>query len=354
MIERHDLRAAVAAGILDEGQAVALSSLADSRRGARENLAPGDEPFELFRGFNEIFIVVGLVILATGWVAVAAVAATTQITDVFDMIVTRSMIGAVILWLLAEYFVRRRRMVAPAIALTVLFALNASAGFNAEFVQPFLLLQRDVSSLPLPFVLTTVAVFVFWLRFKVPIALAIIALGLFAAAVLFSASGGERPETLTDFFRLSAESGFAWLTLALGIGTFIVAMCYDMSDPHRVTRRATNGFWLHIIAAPALVNTIAVSLLTSDTSASLGLLLAFLALIAAVAIIIDRRSFLITGVGYVVMVRATLDDLTEVAVTILALGLVLLCLGAFWERIRAVLLRAFAPLLPLTRLPPAS
>ena len=47
--------------------ATVLASLADSRQGARENLAPGDEPFELFRGFNEIFIVVGLSILYAGW-----------------------------------------------------------------------------------------------------------------------------------------------------------------------------------------------------------------------------------------------------------------------------------------------
>ena len=67
MIMRDDLRAAVAAGIMTEAQAASLASLADARRGARENLAAGDEPFELFKGFNEIFIVVGLGILAAGW-----------------------------------------------------------------------------------------------------------------------------------------------------------------------------------------------------------------------------------------------------------------------------------------------
>ncbi|MCU0911878.1 MAG: hypothetical protein MUE98_11210, partial [Rhodobacteraceae bacterium] len=73
MILPEDLRAAVAAGVVTEAQAVRLKALADSRRGARENLAAGDEPFELFRGFNEVFIVVGLVILTMGWTAASAV-----------------------------------------------------------------------------------------------------------------------------------------------------------------------------------------------------------------------------------------------------------------------------------------
>ena len=353
MIEREDLRASVAAGILTEAQAVSLSALADSRRGARENLAAGDEPFELFKGFNEVFIVVGLAILAVGWAGLNAVMIGLQFTDVMGAIIVRALIGAAILWVIAEYFIRKRRMIAPAIMLTFLFAGNAALGFNAWLAQPFMLLQDDVSSLPLPLVLTTAAILVFWFRFRVPIALACVALGLFAAAVVFSAASGSQPETMRDFFLLSAEGSFAWLTLALGIATFIVAMMFDMSDPHRVTRRAANGFWLHVIAAPAIVNTVALSLLSSDTTGDMTLLILFLAVIALVAIIIDRRSFLITGAGYVVAVTATLSDSFGAASSILILGIVLLLLGAFWERIRAVLLNITAPILPLKRLPPS-
>ena len=72
MIERDDLKAAVGSGLINEKQAAGLISLSDSRRGARENLNPGDEPFELFKGFNEIFIVIGLIILSFGWWGVGA------------------------------------------------------------------------------------------------------------------------------------------------------------------------------------------------------------------------------------------------------------------------------------------
>jgi len=353
MIGKDDLRAAVGAGILNEGQAASLAALADSRRGAREDLAPGDEPFELFKGFNEIFIVVGLVILATGWAAISAVTIGSEIRDVVGAIILQTVIGAALIWALAEYFIRRRRMIAPAIALTGLFAGNAAIGMNAWLAQPFMVAQNDISSLPLPLILTTVAVFIFWLRFRVPIALAAVALGLFAAAVVFSASGGSAPDNMRDFFLLSADGNFAWLTLLLGIATFVAAMGFDMSDPHRVTRRAANGFWLHVVAAPAIVNTVALSLLESD-GGRLVVLGGFLALIALVAIIIDRRSFLIAGVGYVVVIATTVTGSGGAAFAILALGAVLLLLGAFWERIRGILLKIAAPILPLKRLPPTA
>ena len=170
MIARDDLRAAVAAGIVTEAQAAHLTSLADSRRGARENLSPSDEPFELFKGFNEIFIVVGLGILAMGWAAIVALWLTGSIGDTMGRTVTASVIGAVVLWGLAEYFIRRRRMVAPAIALSVLWAGNAATGFNAQFAQPFMVAQEDFTSLPLPMAFTTLAIALFWFRFRMPFA----------------------------------------------------------------------------------------------------------------------------------------------------------------------------------------
>jgi hypothetical protein len=125
-----------------------------------------------------------------------------------------------------------------------------------------------------------------------------------------------------------------------------------MSDPHRVTRRAAQGFWLHVVAAPALVNTVALTLLAEGTAQANLLLALFLALIALVAIVIDRRSFLIAGVGYCVALAGTVFGGGGGAFTVLALGVALLLLGAFWERIRARLLRAMP--LPLHRLPPAA
>ncbi|MEQ8291763.1 MAG: hypothetical protein RIA08_06120 [Roseovarius sp.] len=353
MIGRDDLRAGVSAGIVSEAQAASLASLADSRRGARENLAPGDEPFELFKGFNEIFIVVGLVILASGWIAVNAATMLTEIVNYRTQVITMALVAAGVLWLLSEYFIRRRRMVAPAIALSILFFGNAVSGLAAGFSEIFMLAQEDYSSLPLPTFLATLALFVFWLRFRVPFAMAMIAIGLFAVAMLLAATSAGTPDSLDDLFLLSAGGPFAFITLVLGFAVFVVAMWFDMSDPHRVTRRSANGFWLHVVAAPALVNTIALTLLDRDTAGSNILLMAVLAFFALVAIVIDRRSFLLAAIGYSVALAFTVLGGDGAPTTVLSLGIVLLILGAFWERIRARLLRLM-PFLPLDRLPPSA
>lgn len=348
MLERDDLKAAISAGIVTEAQAASLATLADSRRGARENLAPGDEPFELFKGFNEIFIVIGLIIVAVGWASVIGVWFASQITNPQQAAVGFGTIGVVVLWLLSEYFVRHRRMVAPAIALSVLFAANAAICLTAYFAQPFMVAQEDYSSLPLPFAIGTFALFLYWFRFRVPFALAMIAVGMFIVAILLAATSEGIPQNPADLFLLSADGPFALITIALGIAVFVVAMIFDMSDPHRVTRRSANGFWLHVVAAPALINTIALTLLERDSNV---MLLVILGVFALIAIIIDRRSFLIAAIGYIVVLSTTVLEGEGAAATILILGIILLLLGAFWEKIRAVILGAL-PFLPLHRLPP--
>lgn len=353
MIGNDDLKAAVGAGIVSEQQAASLVSLAHSRNGARENLDPGVEPFELFKGFNEIFIVIGLVILSVGWWGVSAAIYTSSITNPQQATIPFGLVGAATIWLLSEYFVRRRRMVAPAIALSILFAINAAIALTAYFAEPFMVAQEDFGSLPLPFALGTVALLIYWFRFKVPFAMAMIAVGLFIVAILFEATQSGTPSSPKDLFLLSAGGPFAWITLALGIAVFVVAMIFDMSDPHRVTRRSANGFWLHVVAAPALVNTIALSLLSQESTGSNAILFGILIIFGIVAIIIDRRSFLIAAIGYVVALAATVFEGNGAMTTILILGIVLLLLGAFWEKIRARLLKVVPGFVPLDRLPPS-
>ena len=356
MIDTDDIRAAVGAGLLSESQAASLTALAHSRQGAREGLDPGDEPFELFRGFNEIFIMVGLVILAAGWAGVVGWAIYGELQTWQSTAIFYAGVSAVLIWLMSEYFVRRRRMVGPAILLATMFAGNAAFGFTQQFAQVFMLAQQDFSSLVLPGLLSVAAVFVYWLRFKVPFAMALIALGLFATALLAAATRSGTPETITEFFVFSAESNFAWIVLALGVLTFAVAMYFDGSDPHRVTRRSAQGFWLHLVAAPMIINTVALSLLSNETEAAYTAILGAMAVFAVVAVVIDRRSFLLAAIAYVVSVLLTLNPALEDeggALLVLGLGLFLVLLGAFWARIRWAALSAL-PLGGLRKyLPPA-
>ena len=66
-LTRDDIRAAVGAGMITDAQAASLVARAQVRRGERGRIAGLDEPFELFRGFNELFIVAGLVVLFFGF-----------------------------------------------------------------------------------------------------------------------------------------------------------------------------------------------------------------------------------------------------------------------------------------------
>jgi len=250
MIQTDDIRASVAAGILNEKQAAALTALAHSRKGAREGLAPGDEPFELFKGFNEIFIITGLIILSIGWVGMVVAFFGEQIINYREAAFNYGLPTAVVIWLLSEYFIWRRRMVGPAIFLSILFAINAGITLISYFAEPFMVAQQDYSSIPLPLFLSTGAVFLFWLRFRVPFAMAMIAMSLFSTAMILAAIQRGTPESPADLFLLSSEGPFAWITLGLGLAIFAAAMAFDMSDPHRVTRRCANGFWLHVVAAP--------------------------------------------------------------------------------------------------------
>ncbi|KJZ19426.1 hypothetical protein [Loktanella sp. S4079] len=353
MIDKDDLRAAINSGLLSEKQASDLATLALARQSSASDLAPGDEPFELFRGFNEVFIIIGLFILGIGWYSVATLALGDQIVDLKRYAIGVTLAGAIVIWLLSEYFVRRRRMIGPASTLAIMFVVNATSGFFAYFAEPFMIGQGNLESVPLPLFLGLVALLIYWWRFRVPFAMAILAIGFFAVTMVFTASKGGEINEFRDLFLLSAGGPFAWITLILGIIVFAIAMLFDMSDPHRVTRRSTNGFWLHVVAAPALINTIGLTLLNQDTTLSTLGLFVVLAVFAVIAIIIDRRSFLITAIGYVVTVAITVLDGDGVALTVLVLGATMLFLGAFWEKIRARTLRVLPARFPLHRLPPS-
>ena len=331
-----DLRAAVAAGMITEAQAASVLALSQQRHGLRSAAAPVEEPFDLFRGFNEIFIVVGLVILFAGWTGVTGVSALGAVGPTSLRFAVFAALGMGLLAALAGYFTLRRRMVAPSIALTIMFALAAlQFGASLGWQMGLAFQERAVATAGF----ATVALLGWYGLFRIPFAMALVALGVFAttgAALILRGAGLPDPR---EIFLLSADGPFAWVTVLLGLAALGVAMAFDMSDPYRVTRRAQTGFWLHVVAAPAIVNTIALTLFTDGSADAQLLLVAFLAFLALFAVVIDRRSFLIAGVGYVVALSmGVLEDRAMLAILLLGLGLVLL--GAFWERLRAGVMRA--------------
>ena len=311
-------------------------------------MGPSDEPFELFRGLNEIFIVVGLAILAGGWFTFMGLSQFAPDSGNAVTAIVQSIVGLVVVFFLARYFTLTRRMVAPSIALAVLFGMSLLIlGFSLSEHLKFAFQQRFLATSGI----VAVGLILYWIAFRVPFTLALIGSAILAFLFAFSLSQGAAVLDMRNAFLLSAEGPFALITVAFGFVAFLAAMWFDLSDPHRVTRRAANGFWLHIFAAPLIVNTVALTLLYAETTPANLLLFAFLLLVALVAIVIDRRSFLMAGAGYAVALSAiVLEEGSAIVVLLLGLGLVIL--GAKWEAIRGRLLASLPNFPGKSRLPP--
>lgn len=347
-VTRDDLRAAIGAGMLSEAQAASLISLAEEREGVRARRSGLDEPFELFKGFNEVFIVVGLSILYVGWAGITGVSVFTSSSG-FILGMAFAAIGMGIVMLLARYFTLTRRMIAPSIALAIMFGLSSvhlgssiANAFGLQF-QPTLTIAAAIA---------VVSLSVYYYLFRVPFTVALIALSVATTAFGIATLGGRLPDNPADIFLLTANGSFAIITVVLGIIGVIIALAFDMSDPHRVTRRAASGFWLHVIAAPAIVNTVALTLFEQPDAGAQILLLLFILIMALFAVIIDRRSFLVAGVGYVVALSISVVEGEGAFLVILLLGAGLVLLGAQWEKLRGAIMRTLPTFPGKSKLPP--
>lgn len=357
-----DLRAAVAAGILNEKQAASVMQLADERQGYRAARSKDDEPFELFKGFNEIFIVVGLIILYFGWSAlssawVSVVRTYSQSQGPLDfdkhmsawskLMTPIGFIEILVVIGLSLYFTRHRRMVAPSILLSILMSIGtAKLGTGLSG-----LLDLGANFVTISALTSAIGLFMYWYFFHIPFSLMLSAVAFFVLAVNITTGAGAAINDLEDFFLLSSDSTVSFITLGLGIAAFIFAMRFDLSDPHRVTRRAANGFWLHILAAPAIVNSIAFTLYSGTSALSYILLVAFLVLMTLTAIVIDRRSFLISGIGYMIALLIAGTE-GQYGLVVLILGIGLVSLGAAWEKARCAILNTLPHFPGKSKLPP--
>jgi hypothetical protein len=121
-------------------------------------------------------------------------------------------------------------------------------------------------------------------------------------------------------------------------------MRFDMSDPMRLTRRTDIAFWLHLLAAPMIVHSLISNLVQArslDIASAVVVLVIFLAL-GLVALLVDRRAMLVSGLGYAgyafgALIRQTGLSNETVPLTLLVLGAFVLLLSAGWRPLRGAL-----------------
>jgi hypothetical protein len=348
-VTTDDIRSGVATGILSEAQAASLLALSAARAGHRDQLTADDEPFEFFRGFAEIFVSVGLLLLIVGILA---------LTQVYGGFLTPA-VAAFLCWTFASYFTLKRRMALPSIVLVSGYGLGAAISIALIMGHLFPDWQKDRTLLAGYFVLVLAAL-AFWYRnFKVPFTMFMA--GLTAMGLIFVLTDSFIPldtgiDSWSSIFDLRQGSGMAMGTLIFGVVALIAALSFDMRDPYRLSRSSDCGFWLHILAAPALVNTVALTAYNSGDVSGKLLLALVLSLVALLALVIDRRSFLTAGVVYLGILVAwalqTGDDPAPMAFVLLVLGGILTVMGTFWTQMRGYVMRILPNFPGKTRLPP--
>lgn len=346
---KDDIRAAVAAGILNEGQAASLLALAQERLGVRDGLINDDEPFEFFKGFSEIFVTVGLWLLFSGILAFGAV-----IGQGIGIAAT----GMILTWVFALYFTKKRRMSLPSISLAAGFGIFLTAGV-------LLLLDATASTLDAIHLMAVggigmVGMLVYFYVFKLPFSMFVF--GIFSLIAIYAFMGTQGTGIpLYNFpkglFDLSDSTGLALGSLIFGFLAFGLGVYFDTKDPHRISRHSATGFWLHLLAAPAIVNTMALTLYNSGGTSGYLLTALLLFVVTVISLIIDRRSFLTAGIGYLGAIiiwamSANLGDGASMVYTLLILGAFITALGTWWVQIRAWLMRALPDFPFKDRFPP--
>jgi hypothetical protein len=346
-VSADDLRAAVSAGTITEAQAASLLATAQARAGLR---IAEDEPFELFKGFAEIFVAVGLCILIAGIAG---------LTLLFENNMIAAAIYAAVAWALARYFTLKRRMMLPSIVLVCAYAAASAVMVLGmlEWILPATLDGAPHVTLALT---ATIGLLLLWYRtFRLPFTMFLIGLAGFSIAMSISGTmDGTRFNmgNLGQAFDLRTGSSLPLGTLVFGLIALAAGLWFDMRDPHRLGRNAASGFWLHILAAPALVNTVALTFYNMGAGVGYALLALSLALVAMLALVIDRRSFLTAGIGYLIfLIGYVLTDPASPGswgLVLFITGLGLTLLGTFWTQLRIGLMRALPHFPGKSRLPP--
>ena len=343
MISDRAIDLAVAQAVITTEQAERLR--ATERELAKSAPEPVDEEkLRFVTGFADIFVSMGIVLFlgALAFLMNNGAGSTPMFAGI-----------AACAWLLAEFFTGKRRMALPSIVLLVIFvgavalgslqvamAIFHTGGDNAMPLSPPQ--AKDALPFAVAAIVATAMAAMHYLRFRVPIT---IAAGVASLCVLVVALATVLVPSVT-------ETMLNWVVLFCGVAAFALAMRFDMSDPLRQTRRTDIAFWLHLLAAPLIVHPLIRGLIGGPDSnlslgmgAAVGILWVFLFL-GIVAVIVDRRAILVSGLAYaglafgsLILAAGVADPNLVVPTVLLLLGAFILVLSAGWQPLRRAILR---------------
>ena len=314
---------------------------------------PADEkePLRLILGFNDIFVAMGAMALFIGSIFVGwrigfsgvDLNSLASSRDLFTSwrVWAPILLPAASLWLVAEYFVRHRRMAWPAISIAFAFSWVAlAAGLllaytRANSVTNIAMLELQGATMPPGLVFQCVLILclaglagnlLFWWRHRVPLS--------FALAV-----GSLLPLLFVDIIADSMEQGngladvnWQFRLLVGGLLIFAGAMAWDRTDPARQSQRSDTAFWLHLLAS-FIVIPVAASLAMRMPGGAFIVLLGFAGLVV-LALVIDRRAPLVVALPSVIGAAAPLMGVLGTPIAGLLLSGALLALVLRWDVVR--------------------
>lgn len=291
------------------------------------------------RGFHDVLITIGVVILLIGLSGLLHVGF--------------ALLASV---LMAEVLVKRQRLALPAAALTVAYAISATwllidmsnsifwdqanpeIGLGGVLLLGYLLLM-------IPF---------YW-RYQVPLALAALIVTVAGAATLLSIAVIERTVYGAS---VGADHPILYSSIGLVVALILfgIALRFDLADPARKTRRSDVAFWLHLATAPALLYS-TLSLLffirvddqswyMGEVSASQPLsVILVVTLFVVIGLIMDRRAFVTSGlISLGIALGALIKEQSfnwniNFSLVLATIGVVVLFIGVFWPALRGLVVK---------------
>ncbi|HHL43673.1 MAG TPA: hypothetical protein ENJ42_08650, partial [Hellea balneolensis] len=215
---KKQIEAALKAGIIDQAQADAMRADLGQRADTPQNLNTPDvktvqdvayigdeENMRFVRSFSDVFISIGLGILGIGLFTFAGI-----LGGGFGFLA-----GAVIIWLMCEFFGRKKRAHLPTLILALTFLVFVHAGLSD-------LINFAGSNGVAAALVTILAMVLFYWRFRLPFSIALIALS--CVFLVFALFGRAVPSGV--------------LMLLSGLSLFVMGLVYDSRDTGRKTRFA--------------------------------------------------------------------------------------------------------------------
>ena len=313
MYTNEDINKAVQKGIFTKDS---VEEFRDFIHTNKDTALVDEENFKLIGGFNDIFVLI---------------ASSIFLFSASFMIYTENqsfgtLTFAILSWVLAEFFVLKRKMALPGIFLLIYFLLGI-------FFTPFIYLHENsnTNAFLVSSIISIIFSYIHYKRFKVPITVASNALfiGIFILSFFINILN-PKDESIT------------FIVFVLGLFTFIFAMYWDSIDTSRQTYHSDVSFWLHLLSAPLIIHPIFIFFNFSTSSENINAMISIIILyfiMTIISVIIDRRAFMVSSMFYVIYAISTILKQYgmvsySMAITGVFIGASLLILSVFWNSFR--------------------